>query len=690
MRRIGTQTNLGDEERKNLIDGLVFWRNRCEELYSDREELERSFYCVWNHQNVDGTVHDEDNASAWPFDGASDQRLRWGDMVFAEWASLIMLALSSAEVTVTCPAAPDADERAAAIKLLLKWELNKVGAKGMGEILALLHYFLVDSPAVGAMDVAWRRRTTLGVREIDANDLEEEFSGWATAAMDVSADEAAGMFWGQIRGETDGVEVENYLVSGKGVRARDARKVMKALAEDGQCECLVAVERQEGPELKALRYADDFCLPMRTDDFDYASPWYRSEWLSESQIRERVASDEWDAKWVEETLQYKGVDYYLNDTATTIDELKDMVNVVWCYTCETNEEGETVRWVAVLSHADGSAFGRRVIKTRRGKWNTVLFRREVVGSNVLESRGLAEICGPAQGVAKSVRDGAANNAIVGSLPPVKAKGQRTRNSKIAPFEVIPMGTNDDVLFMQPPAYPAAAKESEEKIKAELLEYVGVSDGQKDVSERRQAFINWILAQFRDLYITLVEVAQDNASDEILAGVTGDGDVKGLRREDITGDFGLTLELDPRNLDNKALIDKATAFSQVLLGMDRAGTVDTDPVVRHLMHLLFPEVRSALKSPEQMTANDVEEEKRNFVLIKAGIMPRMDTEGKWNYAARLEFYQQMMKETPDVVEDMSPRAQEMLQQWMSALQQQQTQFGENAQIGRTGVESVSAN
>ena len=109
-----------------------------------------------------------------------------------------------------------------------------------------------------------------------------------------------------------------------------------------------------------------------------------------------------------------------------------------------------------------------------------------------------------------------------------------------------------------------------------------------------------------------------------------------------------------------------------------------------MHLLFPEVRSALKSPEQMTANDVEEEKRNFVLIKAGIMPRMDTEGKWNYAARLEFYQQMMKETPDVVEDMSPRSQEMLQQWMSALQQQQTQFGENAQIGRTGVESVSAN
>ena len=89
------------------------------------------------------------------------------------------------------------------------------------------------------MDVAWRRRTTLGVREIDANDLEEEFSGWATAAMDVSADEAAGMFWGQIRGETDGVDVENYLVAAKGVRARDARKVMKALAEDGQCECLV-------------------------------------------------------------------------------------------------------------------------------------------------------------------------------------------------------------------------------------------------------------------------------------------------------------------------------------------------------------------------------------------------------------------------------------------------------------------
>lgn len=71
------------------------------------------------------------------------------------------------------------------------------------------------------------------------------------------------------------------------------------------------------------------------------------------------------------------------------------------------------------------------------------------------------------------------------------------------------------------------------------------------------------------------------------------------------------------------------------------------------------------------------------------MPQMDTDGRWNYEARLQFYQQMQQENPDAIAEMSPKSQEMLQQWIAALQQQQTQYGENAQIGRTGVQGVGA-
>ena len=131
-----------------------------------------------------------------------------------------------------------------------------------------------------------------------------------------------------------------------------------------------------------------------------------------------------------------------------------------------------------------------------------------------------------------------------------------------------------------------------------------------------------------------------------------------------------------------------AFAGVLQSIDRDRAVDTLPVLRHVMRQLWPEVSGeAMRSPDELTANDLEEEKRNFALIKAGVMPRMDTQGRWNYAARLEFYQQLQQENPDAIAEMGERSQMLYQQWLEALNQMNTQFGENAEIGRTGVEGV---
>lgn len=687
MRRIGTQRDLGDEKRNDLLLALNWWRERSRSFYHDRTTAEEAFYCVWDGQHADGTVHDERDAAAWPFDGASDQRVRWGEKVVLDKIALVMIALSSCEVEFACGAGPDAERRADALKRLLQWEMGRLGARGYAEFLALLRYMLVDSPAVAAMDVSWRRRASLAVRELNAEELAAQFVA-ANGGDENAPAMLEGTFWMGLRGEDEAAQGQlDAFLAAQGVRPEDAPAVREALAEEGACECLCRAQAEEGVELKALRYGDDFCIPRESADFDYASPWFRGEWVTEEQLRERIESDGWDPDWVEEELRYKGTSFYDESTRPT-EDVRDLCNIVWCYEAVTTDAGETVRWVTVLGHADGSAFGQRAIRSRRGTWGVAFFRREVTGRNLLASRGLAALCAPDQGVAKEVRDMAANNAIVGSLPPVKAKGTRTRNAVIEPFSVINMGINDDMLFMQPPAYPAAAKETEERLKAELLAYVGVSDGQTDVTERRQEEVNWFLKQFQDLFVLMVEAAQDHASDEALAGVTGEGDVQGLRREDITGAFGITLRLDPRNLDNKALLDKVQAFASVLQSIDRERAVDTLPVLRHVMRQLWPEVSGeAMRPPEQLTANDLEEEKRNFALIKAGVMPRMDTEGRWNYGARLQFYQQLQEENPEAIAEMSPTAQENLQRWMQALEQQQTQFGENAEIGRTGVEGV---
>ena len=151
-----------------------------------------------------------------------------------------------------------------------------------------------------------------------------------------------------------------------------------------------------------------------------------------------------------------------------------------------------------------------------------------------------------------------------------------------------------------------------------------------------------------------------------------------------------LKLDPTNLDNAKLIEKVEAAAQVLQSMDRKGEVDTSPFVRHFFTMLFPEMAgTALKSPAALMQDDLKDEEQNFVKIKAGIMPQMDTEGKWNYAARLEWHQRMQQENPDAIAEMSPASQDIYQRWIQALQQMDTQFGENAEIGKTGVRGVES-
>lgn len=698
MKRIGTQVRLSQRERDKLIGDLNFWRSKSDEYYANREKLEDAFYCFWAGQHPSGLVLDTDDEAAWPFNGASDQRVRLADKMFQKFYALIAVALSAATIEITTSGA-DREKRSQSLLVLLKWMLDNLGSEGWAQIRAMIHYFLVDSPAIAAITVDWKKNFTLHPEESDAEEIVGEFAAAMVAEGKISEAEAIDRARNIISGITadngsapDPTPLVDFLVKTKGVRRKDAVKIVRALGEgDGTVEFLVRGRAEEGIDLSALRYGDDFCIPVAAESFAYANPWFRGEWLTEEQLREKIESDGWDAKWVEDTLSHPGADFYNSENvqAGHDEDYKDLYNVCWCYTAETNDYGETVRYVTVLSNADGSAFGKRVLSSRRGKWDTVLFRREVLSTNIVEGRGLAEICAPDQGLIKQICDRENDAAIIGSLPPIVEKGSQAKKAVFQPFGRIPIGSSDEIKFMAPPQFPATAKDRVKEIKDELLDYLGISNGETNVSERTKATVRDILLQFKDLFVTMIEVAQENATDELLAGVTDDGDVKGLKREDITGIFGVKLILDPDNLDGEKLIKKLTTFSQIL-GMDKRGEVDTSPVLRHALYTLFPEIsKRSIKPADRLLADDLANEQENFVKIKAGVMPQMNTEGGWNYAARIQFWQDLQANNPEAIATMSPTSQQMMQQWLEALNQQQTQFGENAQIGKTGVEGVTA-
>ena len=413
MKRIGTQIRLSQKERDKLIGDLNFWRNKSDEYYANREKLEDAFYCFWAGQHPSGLVLDTDDEAAWPFNGASDQRVRLADKMFQKFYALIAVALSAATIEITTSGA-DREKRSQSLLVLLKWMLDNLGSEGWAQIRAMIHYFLVDSPAIAAITVDWKKNFTLHPEESDAEEIVGEFAAAMVTEGKISEAEAIDSARNIISGITaddgsapDPTPLVDFLVKTKGVRRKDAVKIVKALGEgDGTVEFLVRGRAEEGIELSALRYGDDFCIPVAAESFAYANPWFRGEWLTEEQLREKIESDGWDAKWVEDTLSHPGADFYNSESveAGHDEDYKDLYNVCWCYTAQTNDYGETVRYVTVLSNADGSAFGKRVLSSRRGKWDTVLFRREVLSTNIVEGRGLAEICAPDQGLIKQMSD----------------------------------------------------------------------------------------------------------------------------------------------------------------------------------------------------------------------------------------------------------------------------------------------
>lgn len=692
MRRIGTQVELTDDERGRLVNELNYWQNRSEAFYGDREREELAFLQVWKGQRVSGVKEDLDEELAWPFDGASDQRVRWGDTAFQDLLALVIVALDGCKVEVTCDGTRQGVKRAAAIKKLLGWCRTKLGAKWYVQVHALMRYMLVDTPAVAAMDVEWTTRRTIGVVTLEFDRLQGEYMVWrVNQTNDIAPEDAAAEFAVALAdGDgADGYEnVRAFLAGAKGIPEDDVDEVMTALEEEGECECRGAVATWEGPDIKALRFGDDFMIPESCEDFDYADPLFRSEWYTETQLRELAAEGEWDGDWVEETLKTKGAAFYDKRDWRDAQDMKDVVNVVWFYTTEVQADGSTARYETLLSLAEGSAFGKRLVRSRRGKWDTIFFRREVLANNLTASRGLAKLCAPDQGLAKEIKDGANNNAIVSSLPAIKAKGARVKDVMIEPFGVVNMGQSDDLAWMTPPPYPAAAKEMVKELKDDMLAFLGISNGETDVSTRTKSFVSFMLAQFRDLYVKLVECAQDYASDEILTTVTSSSDLVGVRHEDLDGDFQLKLEFDPSNMDHEDLIKRAQAVAQVIAPLDAKNEIDRGPLVKETMLALFPNIADAsFRSAEELTADDIKDEQDAFVKIKAGVEPAVDTEGKWNYQARLDYLMQLQQQNPQAIAEMSEVSQEIFQRHVQALEQQARQYGENAEIGRTGVEGV---
>lgn len=686
MKRIGTR-RLMDEEQLGAL------RLKCNWLCSDGRVLTRARgklrarFFGRNDYGFDGVKRESvDGGPIKPFRGSANNVLRWGDLAADTERSLILEVARRAEVRVVAlDGGEDAQARASRLTRLLRWGIGHMGEEWERQLALGVSYMLIDSPAVALMGVEWERREIVGPRRISRRVL---FEGMLRADETLRADE---LLDACERGEPD-IRMVQLAAGLLGSDMRTAERVLVALGEEEEVEWTGVTGVDEGPVVRAWQFGTDFILPKRCSDFGFVSPWFRCEWVTVPRFLDLARMYGWSAEFVEASLQQCGASAAdFDDARTDLIERQDMVHLVWAYTMGEDDAGRLCRWVTVYSAAQGvSACGMELIDG--GHWPAVFWARERNSDNLLDSRGIAMLSSSAQDLAKKLADTGSNNAIIGGLPPAVLRGSETKVS-LTPLSVIRLNSSAELKWLQPPAYPAQGNSEVARLRDELLEYLGVqtkgADGEA-IGVRRRNRMAQMLEGVKALMLAVLGSIQAHASEELLRAVLGaEGSDPELRR-DVRGAFRLSLEVNVDDLVTKTVVEKVQAFGQVVGALDRNRQLDTAPILRAAVRSLFPDVGDeALKGVEAGSAAELKEEQGNFVKIKAGLRPEMNVDGGWNYALRLRFWQEQMQTNPGAFEEMSEEVRQFAQAWVQALEQQARQFGENADLGRTGSPLVAA-
>lgn len=687
MKHLGTRFSVTPDEVETLRTRLTELCGDAIERTAGRRRLRARFGAAspYGHDGVKRERND--GLRVRPFKGASNNAIRWADQIADSERCLILELARRAQRRVK-PRGGDEESqrRAAALTRLLDWAVAHLGAEWGRQLALAATYAIVDSPAVALLGVEWERRPILAPRRLTLTQaaqaiLERDASLTAEELLDAIA-----------RGEPD-PRMEIALAQAAAVDPPLARRILKAFRQDDEVEYPAVVGYDEGPALHAWQYGTDFVIPTLAPDLDFASPWFRAEWVTVPRLLDLARANGWSDAFVQAAIKHRGAaagDF--EDARDALVKRRDEVHLVWAYTVEETDDGALARWQTVLCAAPGvTACGRELVKGRRGRFPAVVLAREHNGESLLASRGVAEIASASCDLAKKLADSASDNAIVGSLPPAIVKGADT-NVTLNPLAVLNLRPSSEIKFLQPPAYPAQANNEIKRLHDELFDYFGLAAEGADpeaAAIRRRARMAAVLDALRDLLAALLSVTQANASDALLARVLGrDAALPGIR-DDVEASCTLALEVNVDDLIAKNVLEKVQAFGQILGPMDRQRQVDTAPILRAAVRALFPDVGDeALKSLQDSKQADLESEEANFLKIKAGLKPQMDVDGNWDYPARLAFWQRLLQENPAALDEMAPEAQAFAQQWIQALQQQAEQFGPNAELGKTGSPEVA--
>ena len=294
---------LGSDEPKlkKIIDELQQAQVDANWFYRRMQQARNWWHSQWEGQTVDGRKHADAQGECFPWDGASDSRLRTVATLIKEEVTVRKFAFFSAKIQAqSIRPLVQAGESSKGSKLL-QWRLyNHMWPELLREVPLCFNWW--QGFGVGLLGIEWEQQRRLDYHEISLPILAEIMQAMGAGEdamlylMDAIFDPAR---------EDELTAIVQSL--SPIVSKPQARKIISDLRDLHTAQVPVAYPYMNQPRWTALRPTIDVLFPSETRDLQKGRWVCRmDDWVTETELTDRIDTENYDPEFVTEALKHKG------------------------------------------------------------------------------------------------------------------------------------------------------------------------------------------------------------------------------------------------------------------------------------------------------------------------------------------------------------------------------------------------
>lgn len=680
-------------------------------------------FCRWPGQSPSGKKRDLPGREAFPWDGASDARTFMCDGIVNELAGIQITAFYRALLR---PKAAST-ETGAYTAALVDYLLNTLLATELWEEVCLSAQY---SQHYGWMILhpCWEQELSMRYVKVTLREILEVAQRMAQTQpeaplarlpeliVDPTTEAEAADLIMAVYAEYARSQASAMMdVKVPELRRARALQVVRDLRRDQEAEVPVPYVCKNQPAIYALRPYEEVFLPADTTRLQDARYVFQREWVTEVELRSRIATAGYNKAWVELAVGQKGnlssvghstvqgsPPTSLHRTAGpagTVTEPHQLIEVVHAFYRALDDDQVPVIYCTTFHPTatrgkDGEPAwaSHEPVKFLHGKLPYVGGRREVLSRKLTDSRGVPEISATWQNEEKALHDGAVDYLSISVLPPLnvyKTPGMSVKY-RLGPAVQNTVVAGREPQFPQmPPATGAAASlQMIEQVERKRDNYFGLLSEKVPparVQTRQELDVRNFLITWTAAIEQMLELAQEYLPDEKFAEVTGAPKGWLDARRNALGLFGATLEFDVRDLDQELTLKRIEAVNQTVLPTDVTGRFNRAKWPEIQLRAINPQWTKELLLPEQAASQATYDKvQSDLALMFLGNEPQYP-ENDPTAPAKLQHARQIIGANPNYQAAMQQQGRfaELATNYLKSLNFS-VQQEENKQVGRIGV------